>query len=272
MAIDPARLTPTGLVRLANSTPLGAVLTAALLRKQMDEAGLRIGDGQRVHLVRYVRWLAQKYEDLRSRTEFKRSRTTQEIAQLFDVDDSTVRKWGLSGCPNSKGKSGNKWNEAEVAGWLRRHGLLGAIGTAETDPSTADARRRKELALARRYELESDVMLEKVHDGAECQRAMVALVTEARNSLLELPRVLAGQLVGLDAAGMESVLDQRIRETLEELSRRGRTKEHRDGSEQIDKQDTSGMDADDQDQAVPVGGTEPAPLEGAEFPSGPMAE
>ena len=61
MALDVQHLTPTGLVRLLNSTPLGAVISAAKLHRQMNKAGFRIGDGKTIHFARYAAWLAQEY-------------------------------------------------------------------------------------------------------------------------------------------------------------------------------------------------------------------
>jgi hypothetical protein len=42
LAIDPSNLTPTQLVRLLNSTLLGAVTNAAKLHRQLNQAGLRL--------------------------------------------------------------------------------------------------------------------------------------------------------------------------------------------------------------------------------------
>lgn len=64
--IDPLSLSPTQLVRLLNSTPLGPVIDAAALHRQRNEAGLRIaadGDGNRLNLVKYVAWLARKRDE-----------------------------------------------------------------------------------------------------------------------------------------------------------------------------------------------------------------
>jgi hypothetical protein len=54
---DPRRLRPGALCRLLNSTPLGAVLSEAQLRRHRSRAGLRIGEGQHLDLLRYVAWL-----------------------------------------------------------------------------------------------------------------------------------------------------------------------------------------------------------------------
>ncbi len=45
MAIDPTNLTQTELLQIVNSGALGTVLTRSRLRRQMDAAALRFGDG-----------------------------------------------------------------------------------------------------------------------------------------------------------------------------------------------------------------------------------
>lgn len=79
MATDPRRLRPSELCRLLNSTPLGEVISERQLHRHRTRAGLRIGDGQRVDLLRYTAWLVQvrhapkaepaedPYEDLKER-------------------------------------------------------------------------------------------------------------------------------------------------------------------------------------------------------------
>jgi len=100
MARDVKQLSPTDLVRLVNSTPLGTVLSAPRLHRQMNQAGLRIGDGRTVHLVKYVAWLAleaerprpspMSYEE-KKRREAERNRLKalagQDIGPLPDVAD-----------------------------------------------------------------------------------------------------------------------------------------------------------------------------------------
>jgi len=58
VAIDPRHLKPSELVRLLNSTPLGEVTSERQLYRDRQRAGFRIGDGNRVDLVRYTAWLA----------------------------------------------------------------------------------------------------------------------------------------------------------------------------------------------------------------------
>lgn len=59
MPADPRKLQPSELCRLLNSTPLGEVITEQQLKRQRTGAGLRIGDGRHVDLLRYVAWLVQ---------------------------------------------------------------------------------------------------------------------------------------------------------------------------------------------------------------------
>jgi len=60
--IDPRQLKPTELARLINSTPLGTVLDERRLYRHRNEAGYRIGDGQRIDLFRYIVWLIERKE------------------------------------------------------------------------------------------------------------------------------------------------------------------------------------------------------------------
>jgi hypothetical protein len=57
---DPQKLRPSELCRLLNSTPLGEVIGERELYRHRTSAGLRIGDGRRVDLIRYVAWLVRR--------------------------------------------------------------------------------------------------------------------------------------------------------------------------------------------------------------------
>lgn len=60
MSTDLRRLKPGKVCQMINSTPLGAVLTDAQLRKHRYEAGVRIGTGPHLDFLGYVAWLIQK--------------------------------------------------------------------------------------------------------------------------------------------------------------------------------------------------------------------
>jgi hypothetical protein len=57
---DPRKLRPGELCRLLNSTPLGEVISERQLLRHRTRAGLRIGDGQHVDLLRYIGWLVEQ--------------------------------------------------------------------------------------------------------------------------------------------------------------------------------------------------------------------
>ena len=67
MAIDLTNLSQTDLLQLVNATPLGTVLTRSRLRRQMDAAALRFGDGTHIHFVKYLRWLVAEHDRPRAR-------------------------------------------------------------------------------------------------------------------------------------------------------------------------------------------------------------
>ena len=60
MAMNPAKLRPTDVVRLINSTPVGPVLNDRQLRRHRDRAGFRVTDdgGQTINLFKYAAWLS----------------------------------------------------------------------------------------------------------------------------------------------------------------------------------------------------------------------
>lgn len=90
MALNPRKLLPSELIQLLNSTPLGQVLDSGLLYRHRLAAGLNIGDGKRVDLLRYCVWLRQQchkprkavrtYEDIK-RAAIKKSRQMAEIGR-----------------------------------------------------------------------------------------------------------------------------------------------------------------------------------------------
>lgn len=105
MAIDPTKLTRSELLQIINATPLGEALTRSRLRRQMDVAALKIGDGKRIHIVRYVRWLVDEvekprpakmsYAELRRRQVEKNREATksiQDIAPIPQIEDYQRRK------------------------------------------------------------------------------------------------------------------------------------------------------------------------------------
>jgi len=104
MPLDIGKLTPTELIRLVNSTPLGPVLSPTKVNRQMNRAGYRIGDGRRIHLAKYASWLAgdidkpktskQSVADARAAELAAKNaarRAAQDIGPLPEVEDPERR-------------------------------------------------------------------------------------------------------------------------------------------------------------------------------------
>ena len=105
MPLDIGKLTPTELIRLVNSTPLGPVLSPTKVNRQMNQGGYRIGDGRRIHLAKYVSWLArgldkpkaskQSVADARAAELAAKNaarRDAQDIGPLPEVEDPDRRR------------------------------------------------------------------------------------------------------------------------------------------------------------------------------------
>lgn len=109
MAVDVRKLRPSELVQVLNSTPRGVVIDAARLRRHRNDAGLRIGDGKTIDLLRYVAWLfhrrhaasaptsagAPGYEAFREKKQQRfaeLSRSARDIGELPAVADAARRE------------------------------------------------------------------------------------------------------------------------------------------------------------------------------------
>ena len=107
MAIDPRNLRPGELCRLLNSTPLGTVISERQLYRHRTRAGLRLGEGNRIDLLRYVAWLVEEvhkpreaaastdYEVLKERARARNSaiaRAGRDIGELPGLVDSDRRQ------------------------------------------------------------------------------------------------------------------------------------------------------------------------------------
>jgi hypothetical protein len=93
VAGDPRRMGPSELVRVLNSTPLGEVITQKRLQVHRDGAGLRIGSGAKIDLLRYVAWLVGQRHGPRPAVE-----ATAESA----VGGSSYQRWKEAARARSK--------------------------------------------------------------------------------------------------------------------------------------------------------------------------
>lgn len=77
MAVDLRAIPPASLIRMLNSTRIGTVLTERQLYRHRMQAGMRIGDGNHIHLLRYAAWLAEQLQE-RSRSTMATKQTQQQ--------------------------------------------------------------------------------------------------------------------------------------------------------------------------------------------------
>lgn len=153
-----------------------------------------------------------------------RDKTTAEILDTFGINAQTLAGWIRKGCPCTKAKGRgkqNKFDEGEVASFLKEKGLTGAVGRpgGPLSEDLAAARLRKERAMADLNEIKVAKERGTLVDIAEQERSNIQKFTVIRNKLMGLPSAVAPSITGLDAPEIERILDERIRETLIELSR-----------------------------------------------------
>lgn len=85
--MNPGKLKPIEVVRLMNSTPIGAVINDRQLRRNRDRAGFRITDdgGETVNLFKYAAWLREQLH-IRQST----------VTQTYDEKKSAVRNRNIA--------------------------------------------------------------------------------------------------------------------------------------------------------------------------------
>ncbi len=150
--IDIRSLTPTQLVRLLNSTPLGPVVNSARVNRQMNEAGMRItaGDPRKVSLMKYVAWLARRHDEPKPQTlgyeeklrrdlerQLVRSRHGRDIAPIPQVVDPKRK----AACQDSfRLFCETYFPQAFHLAWSEDH--LRVIGKIESAASTTQTKHR----------------------------------------------------------------------------------------------------------------------------------
>jgi phage terminase Nu1 subunit (DNA packaging protein) len=151
-----------------------------------------------------------------------RDKTTDDIAGLFDVDESTVKRWVAAGLPcDRNGRKPRKFDEGEVAAWLKANNKTGKPGRPQTEvgKELTAAKIRKENALAKKYELEIAATEGTLIPRAEVERQKVQKVAALRNGLLSLPASLAPTLEGMTAAEIQGEIEGAVVGLLEQYAK-----------------------------------------------------
>lgn len=149
--------------------------------------------------------------------------TTLELCKALGIQRNTIARWRREGLAPTEGKRGRAflWNPARVRGWCEANGKdlerldpATRNGTAPERPIDA-ARRRREEALADKYELELAVQRNELVRRAEVVSGLIAKTTVLRSRLLNLVESLPSELVNEDV----DVIRERIRQHFEQLCR-----------------------------------------------------
>jgi len=99
MRLNLTKLSVPETARVLNSTPVGEVVNPRVVYRHLNRAGLKVGDGRTIHIVRYAAWLCdarrsaltgaeagQTYEQKRD-SAAKRSRQQSESGRDIAADD-----------------------------------------------------------------------------------------------------------------------------------------------------------------------------------------
>jgi hypothetical protein len=97
MATNPHALKPAELVRLMNSTPLGAVINRDRIYRQRDQGGMFVGNGETFDLIRYAGWLFSAWVERQTDVRAKMSRSERhrvDEAVRLRMRRETIRNIG----------------------------------------------------------------------------------------------------------------------------------------------------------------------------------
>jgi transposase-like protein len=203
---DPRHLRPGEACRLLNSTPLGEVISPSQLQKHRNRAGLRIGDGRHVDLVRYVGWLVHRRHEPRPTPADE----TSADATLAEAAEGAA----AVACRRDDGRGhGEKFSRQQEA----------AVAALLTEPTYAAAARKVGLSESTLYR-----WMQKPAFRTACQAAQRELVVgavhrlrsgtgQAVETLLAVAR--KGRREGDRVRAANALLDHAFRMTSDEPNR-----------------------------------------------------
>jgi len=148
----------------------------------------------------------------------------QAVADHFKVTHQAVTRWRQQGMPD---KDARGWSIAKTKKWLaersKKSGRVAGAARGTTDNGLRDELLRAQVlrakAKAQREEIQLKEELGSLIPLTEVKERDVRRIQVVKRELLAVPRMVAHELVGLNAKEIEVVLKKRVRELLERFSR-----------------------------------------------------
>lgn len=177
--------------------------------------------------------------------------STKKIADITGVSSPTIRSWRLKGLPHERDSRGRLWfDPVAVREWLEDHGrgsrpgapslglrirreqasngiksvrdapgLKAAPQPVVTAEELAAAKLRKELALAEKHEIQIAKLKSELLDADDVERERVRRIEVVKARLLQLPMTAAPLCAGREAEDIERILEEEVRQLLEDFAR-----------------------------------------------------
>jgi hypothetical protein len=142
----------------------------------------------------------------------KRDSSAEDIGQVFDVNEQTVRRWAADGCPSTR-RAGKLWfNEDEVNVWIRDNGRKTTPGRPPKpkSPAPADLEGDKDYWLARKHRIHCLKAEGQLVEVSEVERWLSGMAAVVGQKLTNLPAAIVPQLQGHDPAEQEVLIRQAI--------------------------------------------------------------
>lgn len=208
--IKARQIRPADLVRLLNSTPLGPVCDAALIRKQRDRAGLRIGDTESIDMPRYAAWL---FEQRRTRAAAEvYVESLAELAARLGLNIRSVERYSQQGMPGERGK----WPLVAAAAWM-----LARRGDAEQGASELDKEQLRQARLRNDMsELKLGMQRGQILPREAARRDALGWVQTTVALLEQLSGALPLELVGRNLGEMQEIVQRHVGRLRAELALR----------------------------------------------------
>jgi len=155
----------------------------------------------------------------------KRDQTADEVAEILDQNERTIRRWASEGCPHTVSQAQGKplmFNDGEVQAWATANNKTGKPGRPKSSAVPVGLENDKDYWLARKYKNQCLRDEGVLVDRAEIISELSQLVQTAKNQLLGGPSQLAPRCYGQDVPTIERILSEWLEPTINRISLSGK--------------------------------------------------